>query len=73
MKIVCAVTVNSFRSIFDILWNEQVLNEKLKTNDKAQKDFINIAAHELRISDSTDHRLIGDSSSQKAGRAVTTR
>ena len=48
MKIVCAVTVNSFRSIFDILWNERVLNEKLKANDKAQKDFINIAAHELR-------------------------
>ncbi len=48
MKIVCAVTVNSFRSIFDILWNERILNEKLKANDKAQKDFINIAAHELR-------------------------
>lgn len=42
------LAVNSFRSIFDILWNERVLNEKLKANDKAQKDFINIAAHELR-------------------------
>jgi len=42
------LAVNSFRSIFDILWNERVLNEKLKANDRAQKDFINIAAHELR-------------------------
>ena len=42
------LAVNSFRSIFDILWNERVLNEKLKANDKTQKDFINIAAHELR-------------------------
>lgn len=42
------LAVNSFRSIFDILWNERVLNEKLKANDKAQKDFINIAAHELK-------------------------
>ena len=42
------IAVNSFRSIFDILWNERVLNEKLKANDKTQKDFINIAAHELR-------------------------
>ncbi len=42
------LAVNSFRSVFDILWKERMLNEQLKANDKAQKDFINIAAHELR-------------------------
>ena len=38
------LAVNSFRSVFDILWKERMLNEQLKVNDKAQKDFINIAA-----------------------------
>ena len=42
------LTVNSFRSIFELLWNERVLNERLKVHDKMQKEFINIAAHELR-------------------------
>jgi signal transduction histidine kinase len=31
-----------------LLWNERVLNERLKVHDKMQKEFINIAAHELR-------------------------
>ena len=42
------LTVNSFRSVFELLWNERLLNEQLKLNDKMQNEFINIAAHELR-------------------------
>jgi len=42
------LTVNSFKSIFDLLWNERILNDQLEVNDKTQKEFINIAAHELR-------------------------
>jgi two-component system, OmpR family, sensor histidine kinase VicK len=42
------LTVNSFKSIFELLWNERILNEQLKVHDKMQKEFINIAAHELR-------------------------
>ena len=42
------ISVESFRSIFDLLWNEHALNEELKRADKMQKQFINIAAHELR-------------------------
>jgi signal transduction histidine kinase len=42
------LSVNSFRSVFELLWNEHTLNEELKRADKMQKQFINIAAHELR-------------------------
>ena len=42
------LTVNSFKSIFELLWNERILNEQLKAHDKMQSEFINIAAHELR-------------------------
>ena len=42
------LTVDSFKSIFELLWNEQILNEQLKVHDKMQSEFINIAAHELR-------------------------
>jgi two-component system, OmpR family, sensor histidine kinase VicK len=42
------LTVNSFKSVFDLLWNERISIEQLKVQDKMQKDFINIAAHELR-------------------------
>src|SRR5215469_1288327 len=42
------LSVNSFRSIFELLWNERTLNEELKMADKMQQEFINIAAHELR-------------------------
>jgi signal transduction histidine kinase len=31
-----------------LLWNEHTLNEELKRADKMQKQFINVAAHELR-------------------------
>ena len=41
-------SVESFRSIFELLWNERLLNEELKKTDTMQKEFINIAAHELR-------------------------
>ncbi|MGB6532624.1 MAG: HAMP domain-containing sensor histidine kinase [Candidatus Nitrosopolaris sp.] len=42
------ISVDSFRSVFELLWNEHTLNEELKRADKMQKQFINIAAHELR-------------------------
>jgi two-component system, OmpR family, sensor histidine kinase VicK len=42
------VSVNSFKSVFELLWSEHMLNEELKRADKMQKEFINIAAHELR-------------------------
>src|SRR5712691_4558195 len=41
-------TVELFRSIFGLLWNERKLNEQLRLTDEMQRDFINIAAHELR-------------------------
>jgi two-component system sensor histidine kinase VicK len=37
-----------FRWMFGLLWNERTLNEELKKLDKMQKEFVNIAAHELR-------------------------
>jgi two-component system, OmpR family, sensor histidine kinase VicK len=40
--------VKSFKSFFELLWNEHALNEELIRTDKMQKEFINIAAHELR-------------------------
>jgi two-component system, OmpR family, sensor histidine kinase VicK len=42
------VSANSFKSVFELLWTELILNEELKRADKMQKEFINIAAHELR-------------------------
>jgi two-component system sensor histidine kinase VicK len=41
-------TVSFFRSVFELLWNERMLNEKLKLHDKMQKEFINIASHEMK-------------------------
>jgi signal transduction histidine kinase len=40
--------VLSYVSMFESLWKETQLYEELKTNEKMQKEFINIAAHELR-------------------------
>jgi signal transduction histidine kinase len=37
-----------FRWMFELLWNDRMLNEKSKLEDKMQDEFINIAAHELR-------------------------
>src|SRR6476619_6434385 len=41
-------TVLSYISIFESLWRLSELYEKLKIQEKMQKEFINIAAHELR-------------------------
>jgi two-component system, OmpR family, sensor histidine kinase VicK len=41
-------TVDFFKSVFELLWNERKLNEELLMTDKMQKVFINVAAHELR-------------------------
>jgi signal transduction histidine kinase len=41
-------SVQAFKSVFELFWNERKLNEELERADKMQKDFINIAAHELR-------------------------
>jgi signal transduction histidine kinase len=40
--------VSSYVPIFENLWVQSDLYERLKINDKMQKEFINIAAHELR-------------------------
>jgi K+-sensing histidine kinase KdpD len=41
-------TVLSYVSIFDTLWKQSELREELEIRSMAQKEFINIAAHELR-------------------------
>ncbi|MGH9975324.1 MAG: ATP-binding protein, partial [Nitrososphaeraceae archaeon] len=41
-------TVLSYVSIFETLWRQSELREELVVRTIAQKDFINIAAHELR-------------------------
>jgi signal transduction histidine kinase len=41
-------SVESFRSIFELLWNERILNEELRNTERLQKEFIDVAAHELR-------------------------
>jgi two-component system, OmpR family, sensor histidine kinase VicK len=41
-------TIMSYVSIFENFWNQVELYEKLKEHDKLQKEFINIASHELR-------------------------
>ena len=41
-------SVESYRLFFELLWNERTTNEQFKLSDKMQREFINIAAHELR-------------------------
>jgi two-component system, OmpR family, sensor histidine kinase VicK len=41
-------TVLSYISIFESLWSQVKLYEKLKIHDKMQKEFINIASHEMK-------------------------
>jgi len=41
-------TVNSFKSFFEMLWNSRLLAGKLQEADRLQREFIHIAAHELR-------------------------
>jgi two-component system, OmpR family, sensor histidine kinase VicK len=38
----------SYGAFFDNLWKQTELYEKLEAHDKMQKEFINVAAHELR-------------------------
>lgn len=42
------ITVDLFKSFFQLLWSERVLNEELKNHDKMQREFINIASHEIK-------------------------
>jgi two-component system, OmpR family, sensor histidine kinase VicK len=41
-------SVESYKLFFELLWNERTANERFKLSDKMQREFINIAAHELR-------------------------
>ena len=41
-------TVVSYVSIFENFWNQLELYEKLSANEKMEREFINLAAHELR-------------------------
>lgn len=41
-------TVLSYVSIFETLWKQSELREELLAHSMAQKEFINVAAHELR-------------------------
>jgi signal transduction histidine kinase len=41
-------TVDFFKSLFELVWQSQETNEKLQQADKVKREFINIAAHELR-------------------------
>ena len=41
-------SVESFKSIFELLWNESTSNEELRKAQEMQKEFINIASHEMK-------------------------
>jgi signal transduction histidine kinase len=41
-------TVKSYLTLFESLWKQTELYEQLEAHDKMQREFINIAAHELR-------------------------
>jgi two-component system sensor histidine kinase VicK len=41
-------SVESYKLFFELFWNERTANEQFKLNDIMQREFINIAAHELR-------------------------
>ena len=41
-------TVKSYLTLFESLWEQAELYKQLEEHDKMQKEFINIAAHELR-------------------------
>ena len=65
--------VNSFKTFFDLLWKQTELyeqikesnkqltlvNEQLKVTDKMQKEFINIASHEMKTPTQGDLVLSG--------------
>ena len=41
-------TVKSYLTLFESLWEQSELYDQLEMHDKMQREFINIAAHELR-------------------------
>jgi signal transduction histidine kinase len=41
-------TVFSYISMFETMWMQNALHEKLKAHGRMQQEFINVAAHELR-------------------------
>jgi signal transduction histidine kinase len=41
-------SVESYKLFFELLWNERTTNEQFKLSEQMQREFINIAAHELR-------------------------
>jgi two-component system, OmpR family, sensor histidine kinase VicK len=41
-------SVDPFSSIFELLWNERAANEELRKANEMQKEFINIASHEMK-------------------------
>jgi signal transduction histidine kinase len=41
-------TVKSYMTLFESLWEQSELYDQLEAHEKMQKEFINIAAHELR-------------------------
>jgi two-component system, OmpR family, sensor histidine kinase VicK len=43
-----AATVKSYLTLFESLWDQAELYEQLEAHDKMQREFINVAAHELR-------------------------
>ena len=38
--------IKFFKSLFELLWNERVLNEELKNAYRMQREFTNIASHD---------------------------
>ena len=40
--------INMLRSFFNLLWNQAELYRRLELQEKMEKEFINVAAHELR-------------------------
>ena len=41
-------TVSTYAMIFDIIWNQTSMYDRLKGHDKMQKEFMDAVAHELR-------------------------
>ena len=41
-------TVSTYAMIFDIIWNQTSMYDRLKDHDRMQKEFMNAVAHELR-------------------------
>ena len=50
-------SVESYRLFFELLWKERTTNEQFKLSDKMQREFINIAAHELKDASSVCFRI----------------